>query len=150
MHIISHVHVRIISWCLLNSDCTANVFHAFFLLNSIATPITHATVHVGLITPFTCTYALGKCVIMLLYCIIELKALVVYITGSYVARKKSILLDFMRSDYGTIIARTCSCLIIFPRGVFCEADGDSAFHKFCMAMNGIIDFNLRGLKFNTT
>ena len=46
---------------------------------------------------------------------------------------------------GSILARTCSKLIIFPRGLFKEED--EAFKKFADVMNSIIDWN--GIKFNT-
>ena len=78
----------------------------------------------------------------------ELKALVIYITGSYVVRKKSIKVEFMEStDFGTVVARTCSNLIIFPQNIFKQEDPE-AFAKFNLTMNGIID--LKGyLDFNT-
>ena len=60
------------------------------------------------------------------------------------------MIDFMDSDEGTIVARTCTKLIIFPRNIFVENDADSyEKFKFCMAMNAIIDFDLKGLQFNT-
>ena len=60
---------------------------------------------------------------------VELKALVIYVTGAYVVRKRSIKVAFMDpadGDIGTIVARTCSNLIIFPRGVF----KDKSFSDF--------------------
>lgn len=73
--------------------------------------------------------------------IAELKSLVIFITGSNIVKRRSIKVE---DEVGSILARTCSKLIIFPRGLFKEED--EAF-KFADVMNSIIDWN--GIKFNT-
>ena len=47
-------------------------------------------------------------------------------------------MDPADGDIGTIVARTCSNLIIFPRGVFKE----KSFSDFCTAVKGILDLGL--------
>ena len=70
----------------------------------------------------------------------------IYITGSYVVKRKSIKVEFMEDDIGTIVARTCSNLIIFPR-IF--KDDINALSDFCRIMNNVIELDLKGLRFNT-
>ena len=43
-------------------------------------------------------------------------------TGSDIARKKSIRVEFMQDDHGMICAHTCAKLVILPRGVFTDTD----------------------------
>ena len=67
-----------------------------------------------------------------------------HITGSTVAKKKSVRVDFMFDDHGAITAHTCANMIVLPKDVF-TSDSDS-YELFKVAMKAVIS----GVKpFNT-
>ena len=71
-----------------------------------------------------------------------LKALMRHITGSTIARKKSVQVDFLCDDHGVITAHTCANIIVLPRGVFTS----NSYELFKVAMKAVIS----GIKpFNT-
>ena len=77
----------------------------------------------------------------------DLKALVQHITGAIVPRKKSIKVDLMEDDYGTIVAVTCGNTIVLPQGVFTSTD--ESFQEFCMAMHAVTAQPVGTKSFNT-
>ena len=78
---------------------------------------------------------------------VDLRALLQYVTGLEIVKKKSIKFAFNEDDYGVITAHTCGTLITFPRRVF-QASEDS-YAKFAMAMKCTAGDNFSGLRFNT-
>ena len=54
---------------------------------------------------------------------------------SYVVKRRSVKVEFMNDNIGTIVARTCSNLVIFPCGIM-------------IIMNSVVELDLKGLKFN--
>jgi hypothetical protein len=59
-------------------------------------------------------------------------------------KPKSIKVEFIDDEIGAIVARTCSNLFTFPRGACFEGE-----EEFAEVMNSVIEFNLKGLTFNT-
>ena len=47
---------------------------------------------------------------------LALRLFLLHTTGSDIARKKSIRVEFMQDDHGMICAHTCAKLVILPRG----------------------------------
>ena len=70
----------------------------------------------------------------------------VFITGSAVVWQQSIKVEFSDDDVGTILARTCSNLIVFPRGGIFLEEADPLGH-FSIVMRSMTAG--KGLKFNT-
>ena len=75
-----------------------------------------------------------------------LRALMRHITGSTVAKRNSVKVEFMSDEHGVIFASTCANLIILPRGVF--VDTEESYATFKMAISAAITAGSK--PFNTT
>ena len=75
---------------------------------------------------------------------LELTSFLLFVTGKLtVMKKKSILVQFIDDDEGTITAHTCGSQIVFPRAVF------SSYNMFVMAMKAVIGVDASTACFNT-
>ena len=83
------------------------------------------------------------------FAIAELKAFILYVTGSYVPHERSIMVSFMYDGLGSVAVHTCSNQITFPEGLY--RNTVPCFAEFKAMMTAVIDWKSTGqpLSFNT-
>ena len=84
-----------------------------------------------------------------MFFIAELKAFLLHVTGSYVAKEKSIMVSFMYDGFGSVSVHTCSNQICFPDRLY--VNRVPSFTQFKEMMTAVIDWKSVGqpLSFNT-
>ncbi len=72
----------------------------------------------------------------------ELRAFLLNVTGSVVARSKSIEVQFADASFGAVAAHTCANTISFPEGI------EPYYEEFKCIVNVILG-DSKGLEYNT-
>ena len=79
----------------------------------------------------------------------ELKAFLLHVTGSYIAKERSIMVFFIYNGVRSASVHKCSNQISFPDGLY--RNGVPCFSQFKAMMTAVIDWKSVGqpLSFNT-
>ena len=83
--------------------------------------------------------------ILNIFVVTDLMIFLLHVTGSVVAKKKSIEVQFIEEEFGTVTAHTCTNTICFPSNL--SGDSEPSFDDFSSLMKTVIDGV--GLDYNT-